>query len=158
MKSTGFIFGLPPKAKVYEALSAVADGRVKLVGPTKAQVTSSSGDKTYTVEWSDDDSTVSSNDNASHWQHYLGYPILAVWMLRGKLRYDPKIAAFLAGVSWKKLNTQFRNDYDKAIESVFSDLTKRNVRTDAVISEVDNIATQVAQLRLTKLIKTTRNT
>ena len=153
MKSPGFIFGLPPKAKVYEAFSAIAEGRVKLLAPTKAQVTSSSGDKTYTVEWSDDNSAVSSNDNASHWQHYLGYPILAAWMLREKLRYDPKIAELLAGVPWKKLNTQFRNDYDKAIESVLNDLKARNVRIDTLTSEIDSIADQVAQLRLSKLRK-----
>jgi hypothetical protein len=153
MKSPGFIFGSPPKAKVYEALSAIADGRVKLLGPTKAQVTSSSGDKTYKVEWSEDDSAVYSNDNASHWQHYLGYPILAVWMLRGKLRYDPKMAVLLAGVPWKRLNGQFRNNYDKAIESVLNDLKARNIRLDGLTSEVDSIEDQVAQLRLSKFKK-----
>ena len=42
---------MPPKAKVYEALSTVADQRVTIIGPSTAQVQSSSHDKTYDVEW-----------------------------------------------------------------------------------------------------------
>ena len=49
---------LPPRAKVFEAFTAVADGRVRLTGPGSATVTSSRGDKTYEVEWSDDGRTV----------------------------------------------------------------------------------------------------
>ena len=69
---------LPPIAKVYEALSAVADGRVRITGDTAAQVTSSTRDKTYTVHWSPDLAHITANDNASHWQGYTGYPIIAV--------------------------------------------------------------------------------
>jgi hypothetical protein len=79
-------------------------------------------------------------------------------MLRGKLRYDPKVAALLAGVPWKKLNTRFHNDYDKAIESVLNNLKAHNVRLDALASEVDSIADQVAQLKLSKLSKTAQST
>ena len=50
---------LPPRAKVFEAFTAVADGRVRLTGPGSATVVSSGGDKTYDVEWSDDGRTVS---------------------------------------------------------------------------------------------------
>ena len=72
---------LPPRAKVFEAFTAVADGRVRLTGPGSATVTSSGGDKTYDVEWSDDGRMVTANDNASYWQGYLGYPILAVLLV-----------------------------------------------------------------------------
>jgi len=58
----------PPVAKVYEALSAVGDGRVKLTGDTSAQVVSSGGDKTYTVKWSPDGGEITSDDNATRWQ------------------------------------------------------------------------------------------
>ena len=77
---------LPPRAKVFEAFSAVADGRVRLTGPGSATVTSSGGDKTYDVEWSEDGRTIAANDNASYWQGYLGYPALAVLLERGELR------------------------------------------------------------------------
>jgi len=38
---------MPPIAKVYEALSALEDGRVRILEPGRAEVVSSSGDKIY---------------------------------------------------------------------------------------------------------------
>ena len=87
----------PPKAKIYEALSAVAGGRVTLMGGEKAEVVSSDGTKTYHVEWSPDLNQITSNDNASYWQGYMGYPIIAVLMVLGKLEYRTEVADFLAG-------------------------------------------------------------
>ena len=92
----------PPKAKIYEALSAVGDGRVEMVGERTAQVTSSARDTTYTVEWSEDGKGITSNDNASYWQGYPGYPILAVLMVRTDLNFSPRIASSLSGVAWKQ--------------------------------------------------------
>ena len=73
---------LPPAAKVYEAYSAIADKRVEL-HEQEAYVTSSDESKRYTVRFQDD--VYSSNDNATIWQHYAGYPILAVLMLQKRL-------------------------------------------------------------------------
>lgn len=73
---------LPPLQKIYEAWSALADGRVEM-GEDTADVASSNGAKHYTVSWTED--TYSSNDNASYWQGYAGYPVLAVLMKQGKL-------------------------------------------------------------------------
>ncbi|MGH7917413.1 MAG: hypothetical protein ACREQE_08080, partial [Candidatus Binataceae bacterium] len=63
---------MPPIAKVYEALGALSDGRVQIESATHARVTSSAGDKVYEVESTTDGRTISSNDNASYWQGYLG--------------------------------------------------------------------------------------
>ncbi|HVN72695.1 MAG TPA: hypothetical protein VMU10_11795 [Desulfomonilia bacterium] len=142
---------LPPKAKIFEALSAVGDGRVKVTGETNAEVTSSSLDKTYHVEWNEDFTRVTSNDNASHWQGYLGYPILAVLMEKGKLAYDKAVAGDLAGIPWKVVNKRFKNDYDKAIESVLGSLKDKGVDTGAVRDEVERIMKQIEQLSLEKL-------
>ena len=87
---------MPPKAKIYEALSAVADKRVFITGRSTAQVHSSSRDKTYDVEWSENMHEITSNDNASYWQGYTGYPIIAVLMETGKLSFEPRIAQLLA--------------------------------------------------------------
>jgi hypothetical protein len=89
---------MPPVAKVYEALSATADGRVRITASGRAEVVSSEGDKTYTVEWSEDGRLFSSNDNASYWQGYAGYPIVAVLLATGRIPYDPLVAGLLAGV------------------------------------------------------------
>ena len=70
---------LPPIEKVYEAWSAVADGRVALhPDERRAAIASSNGAKTYTVAWNENGSTYSSNDNATYWQGYAGYPVIAV--------------------------------------------------------------------------------
>lgn len=141
----------PPRAKVCEALSAIADGRVVMARERTAHVTSSGGDKTYTVEWSEDGKGITSNDNASHWQGYLGYPILAVLMLRGEVSYSPRVASLLAGVPWKRLNDEFRRDYDQAVEHVLEAIRQKGGDRQAVEDEVDRIMAQVVALRLEKL-------
>jgi hypothetical protein len=113
---------LPPRVKVFEALSAVADGRVRLAGPGSATVTSSGGDKVYAVEWSDDGRTIAANDNASYWRGYLGYPALAVLLARGELKAGEDVVRALAGVPWHDLNTRFKRDYDAAVAHVLADL------------------------------------
>ena len=147
---------LPPKAKIYEALSAVADGRVSRTGDNEAEVVSSSGRKTYTVEWNDDISAVTSNDNASYWQGYLGYPILAVLMHLGKLTYDSTIAQHLAGIPWKEINKKFKNDYDKAVGSVLSSLEEKGANIQAIRDEADKIMSRIEQLPLGKLSRRKR--
>ena len=54
----------PPKAKIYEALSAIGDKRVKLKAEHQAEVLSSARNKTYIVEWTPDRQHITSNDNA----------------------------------------------------------------------------------------------
>ena len=142
---------LPPKAKIYEALSAVADNRVKITSETSAIVTSSSLDKDYTVTWSDDLTQITSNDNASHWQGYVGYPIVAVLLVKGKISFNREVAGYLAGIIWKKINKQFKNDYDKAIESVLGSLGEKGIDARKIREEVDRIMRQLERLPLTKL-------
>lgn len=102
----------PPKEKVYEAFTAIADGRVKMNEDT-AEVVSSNGDKTYTVAWRDN--MIASSDPATYWQGYPGYPVIAVWILQGKLKADEKVMAYTAGIPWKKLNDLCKRDYAKAL-------------------------------------------
>jgi hypothetical protein len=137
---------LPPRAKVFEAFTAVADGRVRIVGPGSATVTSSAGDKTYDVEWSDDGRTVSANDNASYWQGYLGYPIIAVLLARGELHAGEDAVAALAGVPWHELNQRYKRDYDAAVAHVLGELSGGDAA--AVEAEVDRVRADLAALDL----------
>jgi hypothetical protein len=139
---------LPPKAKVYEAFSAVADGRVSIAGPGTARVVSSAGDKTYTVEWSGDGASVSSNDNASYWQGYLGYPIIAVLVVQGIVRADDDVVRSFAGVPWHDLNARFKRDYDAAVEHVLGSLAEREPDRAHVVAEIDGAMTQLEALDL----------
>ncbi len=141
----------PPKAKIYEALTAVADGRVKLTDNQTASVLSSDGTKTYTVEWSGDLRRITSNDNASYWQRYIGYPIIAVLMKLGNLDFDETVAQALSGIAWKQVNRKFRNDYDKAVESVLLNLDWGSGLRQTVVSEVDRIFAQLEKLDLEAL-------
>ena len=110
---------LPPIAKVYEAWSAVADGRVKLhPDERRATVTSSNGEKEYTVSWDEDGAAYSSNDNATYWQGYAGYPVIAVLMEQGELPLDRAAAEAFAHVDWTYLNERFKRDYAAAVAHV----------------------------------------
>lgn len=139
---------LPPKAKAYEALGAVADGRVRVVSPTEAQVTSSGGDRVYTVSWTTDGRQFTSNDNASYWQGYAGYPIVAVLLATGVIEYDPGIAQALAGIPWKRLNDRHRRDYDAAVEEVLRDVAERGGDRAAVAAQAEAVHRQLAALKL----------
>jgi hypothetical protein len=130
---------MPPAIKVYEALGAIGDGRVRLEDERHASVESSEGDKTYEVEISDDDRQISSNDSASYWQGYLGYPAIAVLLMRGLYRPPANVIDALAGIPWKELNRRFRNDYDKTLAEVNQILEASGHDPDAVLSEVESV-------------------
>src|SRR5262245_48946999 len=126
---------LPPIIKVYEALGAIADGRVTIEDETHAMVTSSEGDKHYTVETSPDLRIISSNDNASFWQGYLGYPGIAVMLRRGFFCIDKEASAALGGIPWKELNRRFKNDYSKTLIEIDSRLRSAGIDPATVRAE-----------------------
>ncbi len=139
---------LPPPAKIYEAFSALADGRVHIEEPGRATVRSSGGDKTYTVEWTGDFAAVTSNDNASYWQGYLGYPIVAVLVAAGKVDVDGAVPGMLAGIDWHALNERFRRDYDAAVSQVLDDLDERGEDCARIMRAVDSAMDQLEALKL----------
>ena len=136
---------VPPIEKIHEAYSAIADGRI-LLRDTEADVSSSDFAKQYLVKWNDE--TYSSNDNASYWKGYLGYPIIAVLMLQGKLSYDKEIAGYFKGINWKKLNTEHKNDYSKAVKQIMDELERSGVDCDQINNEVDKVYKEIEQLAI----------
>jgi len=76
-------YKMPPIEKNYEVYSAVADGRI-VFDVESAKVCSSDYSKEYLVEWKD--GVYSSNDNASYWQGYPGYPIIVMQLMLKLLR------------------------------------------------------------------------
>ena len=133
---------LPPKEKVYEAWTAIVDNRVSLHNGY-AQVKSSDDTKQYTIRFDGDQ--YASDDNATYWQGYPGYPVVAVLMLQGRLPFDREEAMKWKDVNWKSVNTRFKNRYaeavafiakergidlaqsDKAVENVMKALEKLNL-------------------------------
>ena len=127
---------MPPLIKVYEAFGALGDGRVRIEDSVRAQVTSSEGNKVYEVETQGDGREISSNDNASYWQGYLGYPAIAVLIRRGLLHPPPdNVTDALAGIPWKEINARFRSDYAKTLAEVAEIAEKSGHDPDAIRAE-----------------------
>jgi len=102
--------------------------------------------KTYEVEVSEDGREISSNDNASYWQGYLGYPAIAVLLARGFYRPPANVTDALAGIPWKTLNRKFRNDYTKTLAEVDKELEQSGHDPDAVRSEAEAVLSFVRRL------------
>jgi hypothetical protein len=142
---------IPPPIKVYEALGAIGDGRVRTIDNDDAagawDVVSSEGAKTYRVELSADGREISSNDNASYWQGYLGYPAIAVLLARGTLHASAKATRALAGIPWKELNRRFKNDYARTTAEVARIVEERGGDFEAIRAEAIAILDALAALQ-----------
>ena len=136
---------VPPIEKIHEAYSAIADGRI-ILRDTEADVSSSDLTKQYLVKWQDE--TYSSNDNASYWKGYVGYPIIAVLMLQGKLSYDKEIAEHFKGINWKKLNTEHKNKYSEVVKQIMEELNMSGVDCARINDEIDKVYKEIAQLTI----------
>jgi len=104
---------LPPRIKVLEAAGAIGDGRVEVwddSGVWRGRVVSSTGERVYrvVVALEDGRGRVYSDDNGTRLRGYVGYPVIAVLMLKGVLPRDPEVERALAGVAWKRLNEKYR--------------------------------------------------
>jgi hypothetical protein len=141
---------MPPPIKVYEAIGAIGDGRVRPIDDTHRvwEVGSSDGGKKYRVEISADGRGISSNDNASYWQGYLGYPAIAVLIARGALHTSAEATRLLAGIRWKELNHRFKNDYARTTTEVARIVAARGGGFDAIRAEAAAILEALATLGL----------
>ena len=136
---------LPPRIKVLEALSAIADGRVKREGDHYV-IASSDGSRSYTVYIDEARGLVYSNDNGTVYRGYVGYPIVAVLMMLGLLSFSKELSDGLRGIPWRELNEKYKNYsmvmdiirrrvgedkwplYEKFIDEVLNELRKLNLR------------------------------
>lgn len=141
---------MPPVVKVYEAIGAFGDGRVKLEGRYRAHVTSSDGSKTYEVESLQDGHEISSNDNASYWQGYVGYPAIAVLLARGLLQASADAVSALSGIAWKKLNRRFENDYEKTLAEVARLVLEKGYDPAAIRTEAETMMEALRKLAPTR--------
>lgn len=137
---------MPPIAKVYEACSAIADERVD-VKETLAYVTSSDNTKTYTVLF--DEETYSSNDNATIWQHYPGYPILAVWMKQGILSVREDILPAFKNINWKQRNTAYKNKYEEVLKEFLQEVERQGYDAVLIKQTMEDLYHDLAMLSYT---------
>lgn len=132
---------MPPKEKILEAYSAIADDRV-IMHENSAEVHSSDGSKTYKVEWDGD--MYASSDPATYWQSYPGYPVLAVLMKQGRLPVNEKEILTMAKIPWKKLNDAHKRDYAAAAEEALASIENR----DAILKMAEEGNAALAKLDL----------
>jgi hypothetical protein len=133
-----------PISKACEALSALADKRIEKISDSRFLVTSSDFFKKYTVIKEKD--SFSSNDNATFWQHYAGYPIIAVLLLEKELTFDDKWLPYFKGINWKKLNTDHHNKYDESIAEAFKNLNEND--RNSLLKECQKILDDLQALNL----------
>ena len=138
---------MPPVEKIYEAWSAVADGRVTIDDAAR-KATVVSGDRTreYAVSWSDDGSVYNSNDNATYWRGYAGYPVIAVMMMQGRLPLDRLEAERYADDNWKKINTEYHNNYSAALAEIEA---VRDIDTRLITEAADRVMARLSELPVT---------
>ena len=138
----------PPLIKFYEALGAVADGRIEVNGNT-AKVFSSSGNKYYEVTYDPAMQAIMTNDNGSYWKGYLGYPAIAFLLKKGVLPYENTYGNLLKGIPWKDINQKFKNDFDKTLENILDPLSKE--QTQELAHYVSSLAEKIRELNLSLL-------
>ncbi len=131
---------LPPIQKILEAYTAIVDNHVHLTAE-QAEVTSSNESKNYTVSWDND--VYRSNDNATYWQGYAGYPVIAVLMLQGKLPYDQKLAENFKAVDWNTINKKYKRNYAKAAAEV---IKEKGLKENEVMAELGAIYEDLKKL------------
>ena len=136
---------MPPRAKIPEAYSAIADQRVEM-NEGRAEVRSSDGRKAYVVEWSGD--LYSANDNATYWQGYAGYPVIAALLLQGRLPYHPEDALHFRGINWNELNKAHKNNYASALKEVLERLKKQGIDVERLNQNMELIYQALAGLNL----------
>lgn len=124
---------LPPIEKVFEAWTALASHRVRLY-EDHADISSSDGEKGYVVRFSGNQ--YSSDDNATYWQGYAGYPVIAVLMLQGLLPYDRQEADLWSDINWTELNKKHRNKYAAAVAEVAAD---RNIDLQKSYADAERV-------------------
>lgn len=132
---------LPPIEKIPEAYTAIADARISLKDDY-AIVKSSDFKKEYLIKWKDN--IYYSNDNSTYWQNYLGYPVLAILMLQGRLTLNREIAEYFKNINWNKLNKDNKRDYKKSVEDVLV-----NVEADKkmlIYKEIEHVYSEIKDL------------
>ena len=130
---------MPPIEKIPEALSVLADKRITMY-QGYAKIVSSNYQKIYTVRFNDNE--YSSNDSATYWQKYPGYPILAVLMKLNLLTVNKETVNLFKDINWKELNDKHKRDYSLAL----TEITDKFEQADKIYQELNNIYDQLASL------------
>jgi hypothetical protein len=145
-------WGKPHISKIYEAITAIADGRIEVDG-NHAKCYSSSKGKFYEIDYDPETQSIMSNDNTAFFTGHMSYPMVAMLMLKSVVTYDPKMEEMLKGIVWKDIVTKYKHDYDKAVESVLEDLNQKGEDAAWLKSEAEKIHEKVCSMEFKLLGK-----
>ena len=142
-------FWLQPKDEhiVYEALTAIADDRVEIIG-SAAKVFSSSRNKFYTVVFDLEKISFMSDDNMAYYRDEVSYPMLAVLLLKNKITFDHRILPYLKNIPWKDINQKNKNDYMKSVREFLETLGYNRALVE---SEAKRIFDDLLKIKLSVL-------
>ncbi len=142
----------PPKIKILEALSCIVDNRVEVINDIEYIVKSSDHSRTYNVYVNLSKREVDSTDNGTRIKGYIGYPIIAVLMLRKVLPIDYELAKCLSHIPWRRLNEELKS-YEKVMDYVKKVVEERGCsseRIDKYVSQVMSILRRITLKKITK--------
>ena len=149
------LWTLPPKHKIYEALGAVADGRIEIIDPNskiiEARQYSSSRQKYYTILYNPAQNQIMPNDNATWYVGCLGYPAISLLLFIEKIKYDAAILSYFKDISFKDINQKYKNDFDQANLEIVAMILARGLGEVKLNMESDSIFEQLAELKLEHL-------
>ncbi len=140
----------PEISKIYEALTAISDGRVEIYGngSDKAKVWSSSRNKYYDVSYNPAGKLIMSNDNSAYYTGTLSWPMVAFLMANGKIKYNPVLLKPLKGIIWKEINQRYKNDFPKAADSVLEDLKSKGHDINLIKKGAEEIYGETLKMKL----------
>ena len=142
---------LPPKVKVIEALSAVADERIiieDLLSKEWKCNSSSTPWKSYKILYNEKENTISSNDSLSINQWFLWYPAIAFLIKIWKIKYDERILEMMENINRIDIKEKVRKDYESMFRLVLWNLHMQWFNVDYFISQIENIYNQISELHL----------
>lgn len=134
---------LPPLEKIPEAYSAIEDKRIELFD-NYALVKSSDNKKEYLIKWHNN--IYYSNDNATYWQGYPGYPIIAVLMLQSKISFNKDISKYFKKINWHKLNKETNRDYQKSLTNILNNISQEE--KDRIYDECQKVYEELSNLEI----------
>jgi len=138
---------LPPRIKILEALGCIGDKRINLINDKKAIVISSDGSRRYNVYVDLDRGVAYSDDNGTKLRRYIGYPILALLMIKGVIPHDKDLANALSGIQWKRLNEYYKNYH--VVEKIVLDVLKsKGISKDRVNKFIENTIDRLRKITL----------
>ena len=144
----------PPRIKIIEALSAIADERViieDLLSNEWKCYSASSPWKTYKILYNEKENAISSNDSWSINQGFLWYPAIAFLLKIWKIKYDEWILEMVKDIDWIKIKWLVRKDYESSYRLILWNLHIQWFNVDYFVSQVENIYNQIYEQHLKSL-------